>query len=155
MTEHGPPPTTEAGRAASGTLAARWGRLRGPVAVAALTGAATLYVALVDPHTPGHYAICPLLRLTGLYCAGCGGLRATHDLAHGDLAGAWAMNPLWVLTVPLLGVLWTRWVVGSWRGSTPAPDRRPRTWTAWLLLVVVLGYSALRNVPVLAPWLAP
>ena len=52
--------------------------------------------------TAGSYGVCPLYALTGLWCPACGGLRATHDLAHGDLAGAWAMNPLWVLAVPLV-----------------------------------------------------
>lgn len=156
-----PLPDPGAGWSASGVPqegAAPPGRLErmlAPGAVALAIAAATTCVALVDPHTPGQYGVCPLLALTGLYCAGCGGLRATHDLATGDLAGAWAMNPLWAVTAPLLAVLLGRWAVRRWRG-TPRPARdRPRAWPAWLFLAVVLGYSALRNVPALAPWLAP
>lgn len=133
----------------------RLARMAAPGAVALGVAIATSVVALVSPHTPGQYGVCPLLALTGLYCAGCGGLRATHDLATGDLAGAWAMNPLWVLAVPLLAALWGRWAVRRWRGTSRAPSDRVRAWPAWLFLVVVLGYSALRNVPDLAPWLAP
>jgi len=37
---------------------------------------------------------CPLHRLTGLYCAGCGGTRAIHALLHGDVAACFRLNPL-------------------------------------------------------------
>ena len=69
------------------------------VSVAGLAAGALLYV--VDPNQPGHYPTCPFLALTGLYCPGCGALRATHDLLHGDVAGALARNPLAVLGRPL------------------------------------------------------
>lgn len=124
-----------------------------PLTVGAVTAAATLYVALVDPYRPGHYVTCPLLALTGWYCAGCGGLRATHSLAHGDVAGAWATNPLWAVLAPVLVVLWAVWVVRAWRGR-PGGRGLP-VWTAWVLLGVLLVYSVLRNVPAFAPWLAP
>ena len=113
---------------------------------------ATVLLAVRDPHVTGSYGVCPLYALTGVWCPACGGLRATHDLAHADLAGAWSMNPLWVLAVPVVVVLWGRWVARSARGrrARPAP-----AWTAWLLLVVVVGFGVLRNVPAFAPWLAP
>ena len=88
-----------------------------PLAVGALVAAATAYVGAVDPNRPGHYVTCPLLALTGLACPGCGGLRATHDLVHLDLAAAWSMNPLWVVVAPLLVVLWGLWLVRAWRGT--------------------------------------
>jgi len=138
--------------------AGRIDRLRGPLVLGGLVAVATVYVALVDPNRPGHYLACPIYLLTGHYCAGCGALRATHDLAHGDLAGAWAMNPLWVLVVPLLVVAWLRWSARSWRG-TAAASRAPaaprNVWVPWVALVVTIGFTLLRNVPVLAPWLAP
>ncbi|WP_234346680.1 DUF2752 domain-containing protein [Cellulomonas timonensis] len=156
-----PLPDPGAGWAASGAPQERGAsrgrleRMLAPGAVALAIAVGTACVALVDPHTPGQYGVCPLLALTGLYCAGCGGLRATHDLATGDLAGAWAMNPLWVLAVPLVAVLWGRWALRRWRGTPRPVSARSQLWPAWLFLVVVLGYSALRNVPDLAPWLAP
>ncbi|HEY8718847.1 DUF2752 domain-containing protein [Pengzhenrongella sp.] len=131
---------------------------RDPLVVGALTLAATAYVALVDPNSPGHYLTCPMLSLTGLYCPACGGLRAVHDLAHLDLVGAWGMNPLVVLAVPLLAGAWARWLRRSWstrsRPPTEASNRRS-TRLAWIVLVVVVCFGVLRNVPALAPWLAP
>lgn len=123
-----------------------------PVAVGVVVGAAVAYVGLVDPNRPGHYLACPLLTLTGLACPGCGGLRATHDLVHLDVASAWAMNPLWVVVAPVLVVLWALWLVRAWRGRS-AP--RVPSWVAWSSLAVLVAFGVLRNVPALVPWLGP
>jgi hypothetical protein len=103
---------------------------RTPLLVGAALGAATLLVAVRDPHDGG-YLVCPVLLLTGLQCAGCGGLRAAHDLATGDLAGAWSMNPFLTIAMPVAAVLWA--VVG----------------------VAAVGFGVLRNVPSLAGVLGP
>lgn len=147
----GPTPQAGAGRAAG--VAAR----RGPLLLGALTVAATAYIAAVDPNRPGHYLACPLLTLTGWYCPGCGGLRAVHDLAHLDLAGAWSMNPLLVAVIPLAVVLWGRWFGRAWRpgaGPSVASSRRSSR-LAVLALMVLLAYAVARNIPSLALWLAP
>ena len=96
---------------------------------------------------------CPFLALTGLLCPGCGSTRALHALLHGDVGQALAMNPLLVLSMPLLG-----WMALSAAGANP-PGRRllmpllanPKTW-----LVVLLGYGVMRNLPWMPfAWLAP
>lgn len=126
--------------------------MRGPLVAGAVVAVSTLVLAVRDPHTTGSYGVCPLHALTGLWCPACGGLRATHDLAHGDLAGAWSMNPLWVLAVPVVIALWGRLVVRRAQGR---PARPTPAWLAWATLAVLLLFGVLRNVPVLAPWLAP
>ena len=132
--------------------AARSARLRGPVVLGVATLAATAVVALRDPHVAGSYGVCPLYALTGLWCPGCGGLRATNDLAHGDLAGAWSMNPLWVLAVPVVVGVWLAWIV---RAARRQPSPSAPTWVPWAFLAVVVAFTVLRNIPALAPWLAP
>ena len=128
------------------------GRVRRPLLVAAGIAAGTVLLAVRDPHVRGSYGLCPFNALTGLACPACGCLRATHDLAHGDLAGAWGMNPLWVLAVPLVAALWVRWfaAAASDRRLRPVPVR-----AGWIGLAVVLAFGVLRNVPALTPWLAP
>lgn len=161
-----------------GEVASRWR----PLAVGAVVAAGAVAVVLRDPHVPGSFGVCPVYALTGMYCAGCGALRATHDLLTGDLAGAWSMNPLWVVAVPLLVLAWLRWLrgpvpAGRWGRARSESAGRP----AWapsavsapsvrsarrrdrarvVLLPVLVGltvvlYSVLRNVPALAGALAP
>ena len=121
------------------------------VAGAALVGA--LLVRAVDPNVPGHYPVCLSLTLTGTYCPFCGGLRALHDLMHGDMAGAFGMNPLLVLAAPFLLRAWWRWVRRAACGARVTA--RTATWPAWLTFGVIVTFWAARNVSVLQGWLAP
>src|SRR5438309_10494082 len=74
--------------------------LLGAALLTAGVGAGMLW--FFDPASAGIFPSCPLHYLTGLYCPGCGSLRAIHALLHGNLSGACAMNPL---TVGLLHFL--------------------------------------------------
>jgi len=53
-------------------------------------------------HLP--FAICAFKAITGLPCPTCGSTRAAARLAHLDLIGGFAMNPLFVASAALLGV---------------------------------------------------
>lgn len=130
-----------------------WRRLLPHAAVLAGVGAATTYVWAVDPHQPGHYPVCLTYALTGVYCPGCGMLRATHDLVHLDLSGALSMNPLSVPLYLAVGVLFALWVRGSWTGRG-LPSWDPPRWFPALLVVLFVGYTVARNVPGWT-WLAP
>ena len=115
--------------------------------------AAAIVVAVVDPNEPGHYPTCPVLATTGLFCTGCGTMRAVHALLHADLLGALSMNPLAVLLAPVGVASWLAWTIRAWTG-------RPRRWLAppWAVtvtVVVLIVFTVARNVPALAPWLAP
>jgi hypothetical protein len=127
--------------------------LLGPVSTAALAASAVAYIVTKNPHIPGSTFICPIAALTGLYCPGCGGTRAVYDLAHGDIGGALSMNPLVTLAIPLVAVLWTRWLL---RG-VGMPLREWRLSFRWpiALPVVVVAFTVLRNLPPFAPYLAP
>lgn len=69
---------------------------------------------LRDPYA-NTWSACPFLALTGVPCPLCGGLRATYSAVTGDLASAWASNPLATVLVfitPLLvGYAVTGWAV--------------------------------------------
>jgi hypothetical protein len=115
----------------------RWGAALSAASLAALCG----YVTAVDPNRPGHYPTCPVYALTGLYCPGCGGLRAVHDLFTGDLVGALHCNVLLMLFLPVAFALWLRTAVGN----RPVPAL-PRP--AGIGLVVLLGvWVVARNLP--------
>lgn len=117
--------------------------------LAALAGAAAAvaYVGLVDPGSgAGVYPACPSRLLLGLDCPACGGLRGTHDLLHGDIAGALDHN----LLLPLLLAVYAYAAVVAFApliGRSVRPVHPPR----WLLVTgaVVLGaFMVLRNLPV-------
>lgn len=135
---------------------ARRTRLLAPLVAAGGVLAATGYVALVDPDHPGHYPLCPFKAITGWDCPGCGGLRAVHDLAHGNLAAAVDQNALVVLLVlPIAVVMWLRWMWRAWTGNPrPAPrvpaSRAGRLWTRWSPyagLVLMVVFTVVRNLP--------
>lgn len=124
---------------------------RAPLLVGGALGAATLLVAVRDPHDGG-YLVCPVLLLTGLQCAGCGGLRAAHDLATGDVANAWSMNPFLTIAMPVAAVLWAVWLV---RTLTSRPPWHPPVWIWAVVGVAAVAFGVLRNVPALAGVLGP
>ncbi len=131
---------------------AAWRGASLPLGVGAVVVAATALLVVRTPYAPLSYGICPSVLFLGVSCPGCGGLRATHDLATGDLAGAWSANPLWTLTAPVLVVAWAVWLVRRLRG---APRAVAPSWAAWALLAVVVVFAVLRNVPALHPYLGP
>lgn len=124
------------------------------LAAVALAGTAT--VAAVDPGEPGHYPTCPFLALTGLWCPGCGGLRAVHALTHGDVGAALGYNALLVLALPVVAVVWLRWLrldaghAPPAAGRVPAGRRGPRapSYVLASVLVLLLAFAVVRNLPV-------
>jgi hypothetical protein len=79
----------------------------------ALTGLAGAGVVAAlhfhDPHVQGSWGYCPFLKLTGLPCPGCGGLRAVNDLTNGDVAGALSSNAMALVLIGSVGVIWLAW----------------------------------------------
>lgn len=134
-------------------------RLRLPLTIAAAALGAVLLVIFLNQPPEVNPAVpsCPVRRWAGLYCPGCGSGRASYALLHGDVAGAWKKNPLLLLALPLLGIAiarcWWNWIRGG-----AFRDAVVHRWSLrlakWVLLVVVL-YTMLRNIPGPDHWLAP
>ncbi|MFF5186346.1 DUF2752 domain-containing protein [Streptomyces sp. NPDC000345] len=128
------------------------GRLAVPAGILAAVAGAFAYVGAVDPNEPGHYPACPLLRLTGLYCPGCGGLRSAHAFVHGDLTTALHDNALAVVAYLAFAVVWTVWVVRAARGRPLRIALGPLR--MWSLGALVLVFTVVRNLPS-GGWLHP
>lgn len=122
-----------------------------PIAVTAIVGASSLALLVRDPHRPGSYGVCPSVLL-GFACPGCGGLRGTSELLHGNVAVAWAYNPLVVVAAPLGVALVVRWFLDAARGR---PPWAPPSWSGWVVGAAGLTFWVLRNVPALTPYLGP
>jgi hypothetical protein len=114
---------------------------------------ATLALNLRDPHQHGSWGICPSAAM-GIYCPGCGGLRAVNDLTHGDVGAALSSNILVTLLIPVTVVLLSLWALDRWRGHTRSvPWSRLRPIVVSLVTVMFL-FAVIRNTGSGA-WLAP
>ncbi|GAA2952984.1 MULTISPECIES: DUF2752 domain-containing protein [Streptomyces] len=120
-------------------------RILTPVGVMAAVVGAFGYVATVDPNEPGHYPVCPMLRLTGILCPGCGGLRSAHAFAHGDLVTALGANAVAVAGYAVFAAVWLLWMVRAVRGQPLRIGLAPRYW--WGVGAVLLLFSVVRNLP--------
>jgi hypothetical protein len=126
-------------------------RLRDPLLAAGGVAAATLALHLRDPHVTHSWGVCPLYAATGVYCPGCGSLRAVNDLSNGHLGAAASSNLLLVALIPVALVLFGRWTTATWRGDRSA-FALPRS-VAIGLVALVAVFVVARNLP--GSWLAP
>ena len=120
-------------------------RLGASAVVAMAVGGLSL-IYLMDPETSDLYPPCPSLALTGLYCPGCGTLRALHQLTRGHPVAALDLNPLMMLLVPFIVYFLASHAMLAVTGrSLKKFFVRPAL--IWTLFGVVLVYWVLRNIP--------
>jgi Protein of unknown function (DUF2752) len=114
-----------------------------PARVAALVSLATAADVALDPqHT--HVPLCPFHSLTGMQCPFCGSLRAVDNLVRGHVTTALHDNLLLVAALPVLAIAWLDWVA---RRRTGRPARRWPTAATVGLVVLLVGYAVVRNLP--------
>ncbi len=116
---------------------------------------ATVVLYLFNPAQNSFYPRCTLYVTTGLYCPGCGSLRALHQLFHGHVLTALHDNLLLVLALPVVGICGWRFAF-CWMMEQPLPRFIVRPFWIKILVAVVVLFTVLRNIPA-APfnWLAP
>ena len=114
--------------------------------ICAAIGAATLMLDFFDPATSGLFPPCPLRYLTGWYCPGCGSLRALHQLLHGNLGEAWALNPLTVILLPFLAYGIASYAIYEIRGRHLPRFFLPAVSIRALCAVIIL-FGIARNIP--------
>jgi hypothetical protein len=130
----------------------RWQRLAAPAYTIGGIGLVSVALHLRDPHDSGSWGYCPSAAM-GVFCPGCGGLRAVNDLTRGQLGAAASSNLLFVVLLPVVLAGLGLWLVDSWRGTrhrVPARAVRPLVVAA---VVVAVAFTVLRNLP--GSWLAP
>jgi hypothetical protein len=120
---------------------------------AALLAGVVLY--RFEPGKYFFYPVCPFYKLTGLYCPGCGSLRAVHSLTHGNFLTAFGFNPLLFLWSPVLLWMLSQQIAAELRGRTASTALTHPIW-GWLALGVIVAFTVLRNLP-FAPfaWMSP
>jgi hypothetical protein len=121
---------------------ARW--WLGALAAVLVGAIAVLYV--YNPTQHSFYPRCFFHAMTGLDCPGCGGLRATHELLHGNLQAAFQYNPLLVCFAPAAALFF----VWQWRAKVRAKPRSrllENTKFIWTVASIVVVFTVLRNLP--------
>lgn len=108
--------------------------------------AAAMMLDFFDPATSGVFPPCPLRYFTGWYCPGCGSLRALHQLLHGNLSAAWALNPLTILLLPFLAYGIASYALFEIRGQHLPRLFLPAVWIRALCAVIIL-FGIARNIP--------
>ena len=112
-----------------------------------LTGAiGIVLLSVFDPAASGIFPPCPVRYLTGWYCPGCGSLRALHQLLHGNLREAWAMNPLTILLLPFIAYGLASQALLQLRGRGLPRVFLPAT-TIRILCAVIILFGIARNLP--------
>lgn len=130
-------------------------RARGPLLTIGALSVTTLALHLRDPHQHGSWGVCPLYAATGIYCPGCGGLRAVNDLTDGHLGAALSSNILVAVGVPIASLWLAVWLVVRWRGTgMPTLPPQARKVLAWAGALLALVFTIARNTPAGA-WFAP
>ena len=114
--------------------------LYGALGTGAVLVGSLAYIGIGDPHRPGFgFPPCPFKALTGWNCPGCGGLRMTHDLLHGDFAAAIVDNVFLLVGLPMLAV----WLLVRWRrGEALMP--KP---AALVVVIAAVTWTVVRNLP--------
>lgn len=126
----------------------RWQRV-GPLSIGALVVAGlTLALHFRDPHQQGSWGICPSVLIFGIYCPGCGGMRAVNDLTNGDLRAAASSNLLALTIFPLVVLWWLTRMRDQWRGVAVVPLARQHTTTiTYAITGVAVVFAIVRNTP--------
>lgn len=107
----------------------------------------TIIVYIYHPATPYKMMRCPFREITGLYCPGCGSVRAMTQLVQGNLLRAIRHNVFAVAFSPLLAwfILSNLKLVITGSGL-PFPSLPSRA--IWGLLILLLLFAVLRNLPI-------
>ena len=96
--------------------------------------------------------LCPVHRITGMWCPLCGGTRATRALLHGSLTEAIGYNPFALVVEALAVLLVLRWLTNRRAGSN-----RPfiSAYEAVVLFVLAGVFAIVRNLPGMWVYLGP
>lgn len=106
-------------------------------------------VCLWKPGTTAFLPPCPFHALLGLFCPGCGSTRMLYYFVHGEFGTSFRQNPLAFVFLPFVAVkLVTGVLPPGFQVSYAFLDRIiPVKRQPMVLLVVVLAFTVLRNIP--------
>jgi hypothetical protein len=106
---------------------------------------------------PSEYRIipsCPFHFLLGLYCPGCGTLRATHYLLNGHVTTAFRYQPLAISLFPVIIFLYGKKLYEFYRQKTVQLPFEVSIY--WGIFFIICIFFVARNIPLDSlNWLRP
>ncbi|MFW6286672.1 MAG: DUF2752 domain-containing protein [Candidatus Sumerlaeota bacterium] len=110
-----------------------------------LGGAAVLY-AFEQDEISNALPECQFHEATGLYCPGCGTTRALYDLSRLRIMQAFGHNPFTIPAGLFLLAMLALETRAACRGR-PGVDLRLNKYAGYGVVILVLGFMLLRNLP--------
>lgn len=97
------------------------------------------------------YIPCPIHKITGLYCPGCGMTRMILSLFKLDFESAFRYNQLLFILFPFFIFLIINYIYSLIKEKEPIYKKiNNKFW--YVLIIILLIYGVLRNIfPILAP----
>ena len=108
--------------------------------------AGSAFVWYFNPTEVSIFPVCPLYKLTGFACPGCGLTRGFHALFHGDILTALDFNAMIPFFALIFGYLFLSLVFVATRGRGLSMNFVRAGWLYGFLAVVVT-FTVLRNLP--------
>ncbi|MCB2205731.1 DUF2752 domain-containing protein [bacterium] len=132
------------------------GRLLGPrgtvlVLLLGMLAAGALWLYIIVPYTPLTTIPCPFEYVTGYECAGCGLQSSLMNLFSLRFKYVLMANLLSPILLPLFFIMIVSWTAELLFGQKVWHMRMPRPVIAGLVVVLLL-YTVLRNIPSLHVW---
>ncbi len=92
------------------------------------------------------YLFCPIKKITGLYCPGCGVTRMLLSILKGEFYQAFRYNPLIFICLPLFLLYYLDYTYSTIKKKKPRIHTlEPGIW--YFLITVFIIYGVLRNIP--------
>jgi hypothetical protein len=114
---------------------------------ASAAGASVAVLYRFNPLQVHFYPRCPLYAMTGIYCPGCGALRAGHALLHGHFLTALDYNALLVFAAPFLAWALAAQAIEAVTGRR-IPTYRLSGMESKAIMWLFIAFMLLRNLPV-------
>ena len=103
-----------------------------------------IFLILFNPSETEIFPPCPFFWMTGLYCPGCGSLRAVHELFHGNFISALSLNPLLIISLPLIAVYTC---LKTYHKKIKFNAFTLNLQFYYVIILIILLYWLLRNIP--------
>lgn len=112
-----------------------------------ITVAGSFFVWFFNPTTEGFFPVCPMFKLTGFACPGCGLTRGFHALFHGEIATALGFNAMLPVYAFIFAYLFAAMLMVAALGRAPKLTIF-KTRYIWGFMILAFTFGVLRNLPV-------